>query len=130
MQYLSEADTERFWNNVDKREEQECWPWQGSSGTAPMIRIDGKNISAMKVMWDIHYGEWPEEGKSILRTCGTQGHACINPHHMVLVKRGANYKSWYRKQMKEMREDIHSLAGLVGMMLLRSESGHYTVHRI
>ena len=130
MQHLNEAATERFWNNVDKRGEKECWPWRGSSGTAPMIKINQKNVSAMKVMWDSHHGECPETGFSILRTCGAQGHTCINPHHMTLVKRGVSYKAWYRKQMNMARGDIHSLAGLVGMTLTKSESGHYIVQRV
>lgn len=72
---------QRFWGKVDKRGEDECWPWKGfiSPDGYARITIAKKMILAHRAAFFFFYGRWPEPCG--MHTCDFR--ACCNPHHIV-----------------------------------------------
>lgn len=71
----------RFWAFVDKRTEDECWPWKGAilgfgyGHTAAA----GKKITAHRLSYLLHYGSIPD-GMCVLHRCDNP--PCCNPRHL------------------------------------------------
>jgi hypothetical protein len=64
---------ERFWNNVIKKEDNECWDWTGykdSRGYA-LFTYNGTRQYIHRISWQIHFGSIPDG----LLIC----HHCDNP---------------------------------------------------
>ena len=128
MRELSDRELARFWKYVDRRNDSECWSWlRRASGTVPIFPIDNHTVSALRLMYELYYGEEVPADKAILRKCGAHGFDCINPRHLVIVKRGTKYGSWWKKQIDKARGDIRDLAELAGFELVPVESGRYRV---
>src|SRR5690554_5681119 len=54
----------RFWDKVDRREEDECWEWTGSKRQPwgyGSLTYKGQRYSATHISWFLHHGEWPSE---------------------------------------------------------------------
>lgn len=76
----------RFWEKVDKRAPDECWPWLGAmsgggkSQRYPSMRVDGGHAIATRVSWEIENNE-SLGGRLARHTCDNP--ACVNPSHIV-----------------------------------------------
>jgi len=90
-----------------------------------MFAIDNSAVSALRIMYQLHHGEEVPDDMAILRRCGSTRFGCINPAHLIVVKRGARYGAWWKRQIDEARGNIHALAELAGFELVAAESGHY-----
>jgi hypothetical protein len=78
---------EKFWAKVDRRGEDECWPWLGATrnGTSyGSIGHQGKNLIAYRVSFELHC-RLLEQGEWVLRTCDDQ--TCVNPKHLYVGDR-------------------------------------------
>jgi hypothetical protein len=72
---------ERLWHKVDRRGEDECWPWLAhtdADGYGRLV-VDGKNCAAHRLAYGFIVGPIPD-GLTIDHLCVNPG--CCNPGHM------------------------------------------------
>lgn len=83
---------ERFWGKVDKRDDDECWPWLGVySGGYGVLNIGGKygqNIGAHRISWEIANGKPVPSGLFAMHECDNP--PCVNPKHLSVGDQKAN----------------------------------------
>lgn len=83
---------QRFWEKVDKRDPNECWPWRGAKrGRSPClygtIRIEGELRGAHVVAFELQNGPLPElaeadtRGTCVRHSCDVG--LCMNGRHLV-----------------------------------------------
>jgi len=73
---------ERFWNNVDKKENNECWEWKLScrADGYGQVNIKGKKYRAHRLAFELFHKRPITEGMIILHSCDTP--KCCNPIHL------------------------------------------------
>jgi hypothetical protein len=82
---ITPDDVKRFWGNVDRRGENECWLWLGfvePRGYGRM-RHCGRNIQAHQFSYELNVGPVPD-GLSLdhVRARGCIHRHCVNPGHL------------------------------------------------
>ncbi|MFA5572537.1 MAG: HNH endonuclease signature motif containing protein [Candidatus Bathyarchaeia archaeon] len=72
---------DRFWQNVDKKGEDECWNWTGCfcTGNYGTLSVNKRQTRAHRYAWELHNGSIPE-GLIVLHSCDNP--ACCNPNHL------------------------------------------------
>ena len=99
---------ERFWEKVDKRGPDECWPWLGATsrkgyGTIGVgSKDDGsfRQMIATRVSWEIHNNPIPD-GLLICHACDNP--ACVNPAHLWLGTHKDNMQDMFSKGRQGQR---------------------------
>lgn len=71
---------ERFWEKVDRRGPEECWPWLGSISTEGYGRLYvERHMQAHRVAYELLIETIPD-GLAIDHLC--RNRSCVNPAHM------------------------------------------------
>lgn len=105
--------SERFWRYVEKRADDECWPWDGHKTPNGYGRIQtgGKGSpheSAHRVSYELHHGPIPE-GLVIMHSCDNP--ACVNPAHLSVGTYKDNTQDMIRKGRKRGTSPIGERSG-------------------
>lgn len=103
----------RYWEKIDKRGEDECWPWIGRVGHHgyPQLDVDNKSLRAARFGYKFLVGPIPEE-MTIHHTCNMSG--CMNPRHWQLVTATENTQLRWRANLEELRLEQQLLEQLSG----------------
>lgn len=73
---------ERFWPRVDRRGDDECWPWLGAPNEHGygVIHHGGKMFKAHRVSFMLANGRDPVG--DVLHSCDNGAQGCVNPAHL------------------------------------------------
>ena len=88
---------DRFWSKVDRRSNDECWNWLGTShgqsgyGT---LETGGKSRYAHRLAYSFVYGKIPP-GLCVCHHCDNP--SCCNPEHLFLGSHGDNIADKVKK---------------------------------
>jgi hypothetical protein len=95
---FTEAFVVSFWRKIDRRDDNECWPWLASTGGSQYghcwTQIDGKKTcrDAHWVAWVIANGRLP--AGNVTHDCNSK--PCCNPAHLADRTQSVNISAAYR----------------------------------
>ncbi len=107
---LSTEDIERFWEKVDRRGADECWPWKGLKNRAGYGRINfsGKDYIAHRTAYFLHYKKDPIP---LLVCHHCDNPPCCNPAHCFKGRHVDNSADMVRKgrnaHVLKLRHEAH-----------------------
>jgi hypothetical protein len=73
----------RFWKKVNKKADDECWPWLASKngcGYGRFSRGEGNSGLAHRASFEFHHKRPIVAGMNLLHSCDNP--ICVNPHHL------------------------------------------------
>src|ERR1017187_5361843 len=86
-QLLSEKFQNRFWSHVDRRGENECWPWRkgvdthGYGQTSLTINGNRNIFLSHRLVWAFANRREPPSGFLVIHSC-VSNRRCCNPAHL------------------------------------------------
>ncbi len=83
-----------FWARVDKRGQDECWPYTGAITATGYGNVgwQGKNYNASRVAFFLTHGEWPDHA---CHTCDNK--PCCNPAHIYNGNKSTNQLDFHAR---------------------------------
>jgi hypothetical protein len=110
---------ERFWEKVDVRGVDECWPWLASTkqgGYGKLAGGDGRILLAHRVAYQLAVGTIPA-GLVVCHRCDNPG--CVNPNHLFLGSQADNLRDMHAKgRGNPPRGNLHPKARLTDAIVL------------
>lgn len=95
---------EYFWLHVERRGEDECWPWRGprfSDFGYGRLCFEGRDDRTHRLAYQFCKGVIPK-GQVVRHTCDNP--PCCNPRHLILGSQGDNCRDMHeRKRVKNRR---------------------------
>lgn len=79
---LSDKDLARFWNKIDVKKKNDCWPWKNSTRGSlgyGQFRIGNKICDAHRIALELGHGPL-KKGRYVCHSCDNP--LCCNPHHL------------------------------------------------
>jgi hypothetical protein len=128
---------ERFWEKVDRRSDDECWPWMaalGGDGYGLLGRGGGKSVLAHRFSYEFLVGAVPE-GLQLDHLCHTADSSCaggrscthrrcVNPAHLEPVTSAVNKARGVRARLTaETAAEIRALAPTTTVAALARQYG-------
>ena len=91
MLYHSPKVIKRFWTKVDKKGEDDCWPWLGThnKGGYGLFWPERRTTKGAHVYsYELHKGAGVEYPNDVHHTCVNPD--CVNPKHLQEITRKEN----------------------------------------
>jgi hypothetical protein len=96
--YMTARQKALYYEKVDKRGQDECWPWFGhklySGYGIAWLKPTEKHI-ASRIAWSLHHGRGIPDGYCICHHCDNP--ECQNPYHLFLGTQLHNMQDASRK---------------------------------
>lgn len=87
--------SERFWDRVDQRCADECWPWRGSTKNGyGRFTFEYVEHYAHRMAYALAYRSAPPSGLQVMHRCNNK--RCCNPAHLRLGTPSENTQDAYR----------------------------------
>lgn len=103
---------ERFWECVERRSPDECWPWVGTTnnryGCLSLGGHQGRRVYAHRASWELHNCPLPD-GMDVLHKCDNP--PCVNPNHLFLGTQADNVRDMNKKGRKARGNDVNAVRG-------------------
>jgi len=97
----------RFWSKVDIKDPDQCWPWEaGTRKGYGVIRVDGHDVQAHRVSWELYNEQSVPDGMMVLHECDNR--KCVNPYHLFLGTHKENMDDRDVKGRQVQGERVHS----------------------